>query len=92
VIQQVGAIYIWTYVYIIMRIYADNSAENTKNVSIADSESYTEALLPSSEKSSCHDHSVHAELPETMSGGKVRFPSILLQMLLMNFFRQKLFS
>lgn len=68
--MAVGAIYIWSYVYIIMRIYADNSAENTKNVSIADSESYTEALLPSSEKSSCHDHSVHAELPETMSEGK----------------------
>ncbi|KAH8518208.1 hypothetical protein Peur_037298 [Populus x canadensis] len=71
--MAVGAIYIWTYVYIIMRIYADNSAENTENVSIADSESYTEALLPSSEKSSCHDHSVHAELPETMSEGKVTF-------------------
>lgn len=28
--MAVGAIYIWTYVYIIMRIYADNSAENTK--------------------------------------------------------------
>nr|XP_034887280.1 protein PIN-LIKES 3-like isoform X2 [Populus alba] len=68
--MAVGAIYIWTYVYIIMRIYADNSAENTENVSIADSESYTEALLPSSEKSSCHDHS---ELPETMSEGKVTF-------------------
>ncbi|KAJ6950758.1 protein PIN-LIKES 3-like isoform X3 [Populus alba x Populus x berolinensis] len=65
--MAVGAIYIWTYVYIIMRIYADNSAENTENASIADSESYREALLPSSEKSTCHDHS---ELPETMSEGK----------------------
>ena len=71
--------------FIIMRIYADNSAGNIENVSIADSESYTEALLPSSEKSSCHDHSAHGELPETVSDGKVRFPSILLQKLLVIF-------
>uniref|UniRef100_A0A6N2N483 Uncharacterized protein n=1 Tax=Salix viminalis TaxID=40686 RepID=A0A6N2N483_SALVM len=68
--MAVGAIYIWTYVFIIMRIYADNSAGNIENVSTADSESYTEALLPSSEKSSCHDHSAHGELPETVSDGK----------------------
>ncbi|KAJ6776644.1 hypothetical protein OIU74_000768 [Salix koriyanagi] len=68
--MAVGAIYIWTYVFIIMRIYADNSAGNIENVSTADSESYTEALLPSSEKSSCHDHSAHGELPETLSDGK----------------------
>ncbi|KAJ6753407.1 hypothetical protein OIU79_026275 [Salix purpurea] len=68
--MAVGAIFIWTYVFIIMRIYADNSAGNIENVSTADSESYTEALLPSSEKSSCHDHSAHGELPETLSDGK----------------------
>ncbi|KAG5255367.1 protein PINS [Salix suchowensis] len=68
--MAVGAIYIWTYVFIIMRIYADNSAGNIENVSTADSESYTEALLPSSEKSSCHDHSAHGELPETLPDGK----------------------
>ncbi|CAK7357568.1 unnamed protein product [Dovyalis caffra] len=73
--MAVGAIYIWTYVFIIMRIYADTeSAEPVdKNEPIMDSESYIEPLLPSSKASGCNDHSVQAELPHTMSEGKLTF-------------------
>lgn len=72
-ILQVGAIYIWTYVYIIMRIYADKSAEDTgTNQSISDSESYN-ALL-SRKNSGPSGCSKEDELPLTISEEKVRFP------------------
>ncbi|KAJ6727834.1 PROTEIN PIN-LIKES 3-LIKE ISOFORM X1 [Salix koriyanagi] len=64
--MAVGAIYIWTYVYIIMRIYADKSAEDTgTNQSISDSESYN-ALL-SRKNSGPSGCSKEDELPLTIS-------------------------
>jgi hypothetical protein len=72
--MQVGAIYIWTYVYIIMRIYSDKSAEDTDtNQPISDSESY-KALLLSRKNSGSSGCSKEDELPLTISGEKVRFP------------------
>ncbi|KAJ6727833.1 PROTEIN PIN-LIKES 3-LIKE ISOFORM X1 [Salix koriyanagi] len=67
--MAVGAIYIWTYVYIIMRIYADKSAEDTgTNQSISDSESYN-ALL-SRKNSGPSGCSKEDELPLTISEEK----------------------
>ncbi|CAK7357567.1 unnamed protein product [Dovyalis caffra] len=72
--MAVGAIYIWTYVYIIMRIYSDKIPEViVTNESITGSGSYTEALLPPSDNLSSNGHSVQAELPRTMSEGNVTF-------------------
>ncbi|KAL5752250.1 hypothetical protein ACOSQ2_022757 [Xanthoceras sorbifolium] len=74
----VGAVYIWTYVYPIMSIYANKSikstAVNDSTISIKSSgetsenlsESYTESLLPSQDFPSSDDPN-QAELPHTRS-------------------------
>lgn len=69
--MAVGAIYIWTYVYIIMRIYSDKSAEDTDTYQpISDSESY-KALLLSRKNSGSSGCSKEDELPLTISGEKL---------------------
>ncbi|CAK7357566.1 unnamed protein product [Dovyalis caffra] len=80
--MAVGAVYIWTYVYIIMRIYADKGADSEDtdiNESITDSESYKEALLPSSKNSGSRAYSDEDELPRTISGGKLKIKEKILQ-------------
>lgn len=81
---QVGAIYIWSYVYMIMRVFANKTSEDIdthdSTISITfsgePSETFsgtcTEALLPSSDCPSSDDHSDQVELPRTRSVGKVK--------------------
>lgn len=81
---QVGAIYIWSYVYMIMRVYANNSIKdvNTHDSTISITlsgesaetfpETCTESLLPSRDCPSSDDHSDQVELTHTTSGGKVK--------------------
>ncbi|KAB5534869.1 hypothetical protein DKX38_017955 [Salix brachista] len=76
--MAVGAIYIWTYVYIIMRIYADKSAEDTgTNQSISDSESYN-ALL-SRKNSGPSGCSKEDGLPLTISEEKLTIMEKIFQ-------------
>ena len=83
---QVGAIYIWSYVYMIMRVFANKRTEDidtgdstiTVTFSGEPAETFpgtcTEALLPSSSRDcpSADDHSYQLELPRTKSVGKVK--------------------
>ncbi|KAG2695088.1 hypothetical protein I3760_07G000300 [Carya illinoinensis] len=67
--MAVGAIYIWSYVYTIMRIFANKSiGEPSKTFS----ETCTVSLLPSSDCPSFDDHSDQVELPLNLSGGEVK--------------------
>lgn len=81
---QVGAIYIWSYVYMIMRVYANNSIKdvNTHDSTISITlsgesaetfpETCTEPLLPSRDCPSSDDHADQVELTHTTSEGKVK--------------------
>ena len=81
---QVGAIYIWSYVYMIMRVYANNSIKyvNTHDSTISITlsgesaetfpETCTESLLPSRDCPSSDDHSDQVELTHTTSEEKVK--------------------
>ncbi|EEF33839.1 auxin:hydrogen symporter, putative [Ricinus communis] len=55
--MAVGAVYIWTYVYFIMRIYADKS-----NEAVDTNESFRESLLPSRDIPASSSNSLHAQL------------------------------
>ncbi|XP_059437268.1 protein PIN-LIKES 3-like isoform X2 [Corylus avellana] len=88
--MAVGAIYIWSYVYMIMRVFANKRAEDidTRDSTITitfsgePSETFpgtcTEALLPSRDCPSSDDQSDQVELPRTKCVGKV---SILNQII-----------
>ncbi|KDP24917.1 hypothetical protein JCGZ_24295 [Jatropha curcas] len=66
--MAVGAVYIWTYVYFIMRIYAEKNTEtNDETEAQTFPESCTESLLHSK------DHSDEDEVPITTSAGKISF-------------------
>ncbi|KAK3221175.1 hypothetical protein Dsin_008200 [Dipteronia sinensis] len=69
--MAVGAVYIWTYVYPIMSIYANRSTINDSTIitisSGETSDSYTEALVPSQDHPSCDDYPIQAQLPHTRS-------------------------
>ncbi|KAK4840538.1 hypothetical protein QYF36_011315 [Acer negundo] len=77
--MAVGAVYIWTYVYPIMIIYANKSNKNTTindstiiiESSGETSDSYTEALLPSQDHPSSDDYPNQAQLPHTRSSDKM---------------------
>ncbi|TXG59221.1 hypothetical protein EZV62_013794 [Acer yangbiense] len=80
---QVGAVYIWTYVYPIMSMYANKSNKNTtKNDSTIiitssgeTSDSYTEALLPSQDHPTSDGYPNQARLPHTRSSVRTKsFP------------------
>lgn len=84
-LDQVGAIYIWSYVYMIMRVFANKKTEDIdthdSTVSITfsgePSETFsgtcTEELLPSRHCPSSDDHSAdQVELPRIRSVGKVK--------------------
>ncbi|GMY11046.1 protein PIN-LIKES 3-like isoform X1 [Fagus crenata] len=84
--MAVGAIYIWSYVYMMMRIFATKSIQDvdthdsTISITLSGetaetfSETCTEPLLPSRDCPSSDDHSDHVEMPRTTSGGKVKMP------------------
>ncbi|KAK4583677.1 hypothetical protein RGQ29_021700 [Quercus rubra] len=90
--MAVGAIYIWSYVYMIMRVYANNSIKdvNTHDSTISITlsgesaetfpETCTESLLPSRDCPSSDDHSDQVELTHTTSGGKEKV-SVLNQII-----------
>ncbi|KAK2657708.1 hypothetical protein Ddye_010760 [Dipteronia dyeriana] len=73
--MAVGAVYIWTYVYPIMSIYANKSNKDTTindstiiiKSSGETSDSYTEALLPSQDHPRSDDYPNQAQLPHTRS-------------------------
>ncbi|KAB1224013.1 hypothetical protein CJ030_MR2G007939 [Morella rubra] len=65
--MAVGAIYIWSYVYIIMRTFANNN--------IGESSVRTGALVPSQESTSSDGHSDYIELPQT-SMGEAKAPAL----------------
>ncbi|XWS66270.1 hypothetical protein CRYUN_Cryun05aG0185100 [Craigia yunnanensis] len=78
--MAIGAIFIWSYVYTIMRMFAESGTENVSTISLNSprdtsktvSESCTEALLPS--RNAClssEEYSGQDELPLTIyRGGK----------------------
>lgn len=66
---QVGAIYIWSYVYIIMRTFANNN--------IGEPSVRTGALVPSQESTSSDGHSDYIELPQTSMGEAKVFLALL---------------
>ncbi|KAM3710033.1 hypothetical protein ACJW30_02G220200 [Castanea mollissima] len=82
--MAVGAIYIWSYVYMIMRVYANNSIKdvNTHDSTISITlsgesaetfpETCTEPLLPSRDCPSSDDHADQVQLTHTTSEGKVK--------------------
>ncbi|KAL4645783.1 hypothetical protein ACB092_02G258500 [Castanea dentata] len=82
--MAVGAIYIWSYVYMIMRVYANNSIKdvNTHDSTISITlsgetaetfpEPCTEPLLPSRDCPSSDGHADQVELTHTTSEGKVK--------------------
>ncbi|XP_042989348.1 protein PIN-LIKES 1-like isoform X2 [Carya illinoinensis] len=73
--MAVGAIYIWSYVYTIMRIFANKSiGEPSKTFS----ETCTVSLLPSSDCPSFDDHSDQVELPLNLSGGEVKAVGLII--------------
>ncbi|XP_062143297.1 protein PIN-LIKES 3-like [Alnus glutinosa] len=89
--MAVGAIYIWSYVYMIMRVFANKTTEDidthdsTMSITFSGepSETFsgtcTEALLPSRDCPSSDDHSAYqVDLPRIRSVGKV---SILNQII-----------
>ncbi|KAF5453773.1 hypothetical protein F2P56_023493 [Juglans regia] len=67
--MAVGAIYIWSYVYTIMRIFANKSIREPSETF---SETCTVSLLPSSDCPSFDDPSDQVELPLNGSGGEVK--------------------
>ncbi|XP_022764616.1 protein PIN-LIKES 1-like isoform X2 [Durio zibethinus] len=81
--MAIGAIFIWSYVYTIMRMYAQSGAENVSTISLNSprdtsktvSESCTEALLPSSNVClSSEGYSEQDELPITIYRGGTKMP------------------
>nr|XP_023929426.1 protein PIN-LIKES 3-like isoform X4 [Quercus suber]XP_023929427.1 protein PIN-LIKES 3-like isoform X4 [Quercus suber] len=82
--MAVGAIYIWSYVYMIMRVYANNTIKdvNTHDSTISITlsgesaetfpETCTESLLPSGDCPSSDDHSNQVDVTRTTSEGKVK--------------------
>ncbi|KAK9285766.1 hypothetical protein L1049_024966 [Liquidambar formosana] len=85
--MAIGAVYIWSYVFIIMRVSANKSIKeinaNDSTISINScgetseifSESCTESLLPSKDFPSSEDYLNQAELPHTTSDeGKAKVP------------------
>lgn len=82
--MAVGAIYIWSYVYMIMRVYANNTIKdvNTHDSTISITlsgesaetfpETCTESLLPSRDCPSSDDHSNQVDVTRTTSEGKVK--------------------
>ncbi|XP_059434321.1 protein PIN-LIKES 3-like isoform X1 [Corylus avellana] len=82
--MAVGAVYIWTYTYPIMRIYANKKTEeividgssngdnNSRESSHLYSEIDTEALLPSKGCPSSEEYVDQAEVPSTGSEGKAK--------------------
>ena len=85
---QIGAIFVWSYAFVIVSAYAPkstekNSAQSSEGVSETSSESWREALLPTSYSQISEDSSGKVELPLTHSneGTKVcpvqYFPSII---------------
>ncbi|GAV85411.1 Mem_trans domain-containing protein [Cephalotus follicularis] len=70
--MAVGAIYIWTYVYTVMRAYANMGIEeddtNVSTINIT-SGSHTEPLLPSTQ-----DYSKQVDLPRTTLAKKHKVP------------------
>nr|XP_023929425.1 protein PIN-LIKES 3-like isoform X3 [Quercus suber] len=94
--MAVGAIYIWSYVYMIMRVYANNTIKdvNTHDSTISITlsgesaetfpETCTESLLPSGDCPSSDDHSNQVDVTRTTSEGKVTVLNQIIQCIKMS--------
>ncbi|XVE99143.1 hypothetical protein REPUB_Repub03eG0171800 [Reevesia pubescens] len=82
--MAIGAIFIWSYVYTIMRMYANKGMENDSTITLNSpndtsktiSESCTEALLPSSNCHGIEYNSAQDELPLTGYRGGKKMPFV----------------
>lgn len=73
-VNKVGAIYIWTYVYVIMGIYANKNVKDSTSIQSSGetsetfSETCTEVLLPSENGSTSEESANQDGLPSTIFG------------------------